>query len=514
MSDSFLDWFLLSPEQRADKEIRADLAAGQAAMMHQSRLNRDDTERLRTQLRQRTESLEERLDRLAESFTSYVELTEVRDRLSILHAQSVEQRRLAMAALTRLAAGERCDPLASDPDYWLPDAVNAVAAIVDRRRDVAAEARARALEPRADQFLLIAAAALDRAALVAERLPEVLVNDGTLSPTQYLLWRSALAGDFGSVVASLGDVVKPALLGSSGWATWASSEAERSFMTPIAWLERLTRPLASAGETVSDAAAEYIEREAGRAPERHADLPPARSETQKALTVAMLELVREGKPDERELTTRERELLSRLGGDRPDHEAEPHDLLTEVRRALLDESLDPAVRRVVLTWCAPHLTQALAGNLVADPSPTTVVVFVAGRRIPVTSTGYDQAQLQSALTATEDVVAQSRRRLWTWSIGALALVILGGALWTAGNQVGIFALLLSVPTAAVVWTRWTAWLSSRADASATRTASQQAVHQATSQAVTGDAQGAEERARRLAIEDLVRVRLNATEAAS
>jgi hypothetical protein len=290
MSDSVLDWFLLTPEQRA-------LALANQSLRAISQTSREDTDRLRRQVTAQTASIEERLTRLAASFAAFVELTELRQLMQNSYGDSVEQRQQAITALTKLASNEAAQPLVPDPTYWLPDAVIAIVAGTPDRES---EARARALDPRADEFFVLAAAALDKPEAVADRVPEVLVTDGSFSPSQYLLWRAALAGDFGPMVDKLRPSVEPAI-SKDGWAAWIEECADKARMSTIGWLERLTRPISRPDEPISQLAREFLEKEADKLPKAVTAAPgPGRTESQKALTAMMVAMVQEGKPSERE----------------------------------------------------------------------------------------------------------------------------------------------------------------------------------------------------------------------
>ncbi len=512
MSDDLLDWFLLTPEQRADKEIRADLEWTNRNLAAQSRSHRLESDRLRAQLNERTASIEQRLDRLSTSFAAYVELGEVREKLASLHGDSVEQRRQAIAALTRLAKGDRAERLQSDNSYWLPDAVNAVIAIVEGAPDPDAEGRARALEPRADEFFVLAAAALDKPELVADRLPDVMINDGALSPSQYLLWRSSLAGDFGPVVASLERVVTPALK-DGGWGAWVSEEAHRSALSPIAWLERLTRQIARPDEAIPAPAQEFIQREAATRPatttrgERG-----GRSDSQKALTAAMLAMVQEGEPAERELTLRERTLMAVLAdpSTKPVDEgaAVVTDLTAEVRLAMVDESLDPAVRRPLIRWAVPMLKRVV-DQVTTDEAPLVrVQADIAGRAVEVTSSGYDEARVASLLASRDEAVGESRSALLRWSMLTGTLLAGGLVALLLGHQAAGLVLLLVaagclVPTVRTLWTM----REERNGAALARSKAMQQLAVARDRVSVQEAERAEERGRRLAVEELLRLRL-------
>lgn len=472
MSDeSLADFFFLTPEQRRDKELAREIDAARSQMASMSRMRAQETAKLRQQLSSVTGSLETRLNRLQRMFAAYVELNEIKDELATRFTDSSDQRRTAAGVLARLAAGQPVDRMTSDERYWLPDAVNAVAAIVSGGKDAEAEARARFLDPRADEFVVLAATSLGHGSAVSERLPEVLVTDGRFSPSQQLLWRAALAGDLGEVLPSLRGVVATTLR-TDGWEEWVNDQASRTSSPPLGWLEVLTRPLADATEALLPQAETYIaEAKASLAPRVETaprrrtepeapssdgqDLVAATSAGTVALRAMLLEMVEEGLPEEHDLVLRLRAAKRQLadpGSPVADAPEQPPgaDVTEEVRTALVTEGLPARSRRELLTWVAPLLKDRVQ-SLLPKPAakPAEVPVRVAGRGVVVTAAGYDETALKS-----QQVTAGVGAR--TVVSGAAAAVLAGLAVWAgvAGNGWWVLAALCAVGLGVLTGAWW------------------------------------------------------------
>jgi hypothetical protein len=512
MSDSVLDWFLLTPEQRADKEIRADLALANQSLRAISQTSREDTDRLRRQVTAQTASIEERLTRLAASFAAFVELTELRQLMQNSYGDSVEQRQQAITALTKLASNEAAQPLVPDPTYWLPDAVNAMIAIVAGTPDRESEARARALDPRADEFFVLAAAALDKPEAVADRVPEVLVTDGSFSPSQYLLWRAALAGDFGPMVDKLRPSVEPAI-SKDGWAAWIEECADKARMSTIGWLERLTRPISRPDEPISQLAREFLEKEADKLPKAVTAAPgPGRTESQKALTAMMVAMVQEGKPSEREFSARERTLRAIVADPGAANQGDPglgddRNLTDDLRSALLDESLDPGVRRLLVSWALPHLRAALADLPRPLNGDAVAKAVVAGRTVTVTTRGYDEQQALSYLASGAERTSAAKRLMVMWAAGAAAVLAAGAILLLAGQSWGSLIIAVAAVAGWFAFARWREWRSVEQQEGVDRVEAAEELAAAATKVTAIEASISEERARYEAAEELVRVRL-------
>ncbi len=422
MADDLLDWFLLDANERRDKQLREDLDYANIQIRSAAEAGRRNADKLRRDLDQVTGTLESRLNRLQRMFGAYVELNSLRDEVSTTFEKSAEQRRKAIGVLTRLAVGQPAERMESDPRYWLPDAINAVTGLVSGKPDPEAEARARYLDPRADEFIVLASTALDRPDLVAARLPDVLVTDGSFSASQELLWNSAVAGDFGDVLPTIRAVIEPTL-SSEGWPEWVQAKAKTAGATPLAWVEMLTRPLAT-DDAVPEPAAAYVlhaglKDSLATVPGTR-DKPGAdtgRSESQKALTTMMLAMVSEGLPEEREHLSKIRMLQAVLAD--PDQEVtgdpglgQRSDVTERVRSALTDRSLAAAVRRELLSWCAQRLAATIE-HLAQDQDrvATSIAVSVMGATVPVTASGYPSDALARVDQSLVEAQREARRAL-------------------------------------------------------------------------------------------------------
>ncbi|GAA1826364.1 hypothetical protein ACFFOM_15510 [Microlunatus capsulatus] len=446
------DWFFTSEAGRTNllRSQVDDLAASSASANARS-------SRLSSQLAQLQGSLETRLNALSQAFDAYVELGDVREQLAA-HAGTAAVRRDVLAAVEALVAGrpaERVEPGPED-DYWLPHAMNAVTALVAGAPDRAAEERAAALDRQADLFVVVLLGALGRGALVADRVPDLLVTDGSLGPEQVALWHALLAGvhnDPGGgpdLLAAVGERWAPTLAGGDAaeWRDWVAEQSGAADAdAELAWVRALLD-----GQVLLPLVApaprrrEVSRRRAAEEPVA----PPAADEDPRAVLRATAgAMIAEGSEPERDLLVRARLLRQRIedpGGLPPTAPAEP--VRTGVRdlvREAFAGTRDPALRARLLGWLHPGLRQAVEAAA-ASPLPAVEPVEqrTPGGPLVVGPDGPDPARLAQV---RHNISARPHDGTWSPVVpgvlaGAAGLLALVGAL--LGWPLGLVLLVLAV----------------------------------------------------------------------
>ncbi len=367
-------WFFTSEAGRTNLlRSQVDELAASSASAHAR------SSRLSSQLAQLQGSIESRLDALSEAFDAYVELGDVREQLAA-HAETAAVRRDVLAAIDALVGGRRAgrvDPGEAD-DYWLPHAMNAVMALIAGGRDRTAEARARTLGRQADLFVVVLLGALGHGSLVADRVPELLVTDESLSATQVVLWRAVLDGVYGgpeersAVLDAVGARWRSTLAAGSGaeWRGWVAAQSgAEDAEAELAWVRTLLDgqvllPLAGRGPRAQPAGSGSPTEQAGTA--------SAGSDLRAALRTEAGSMIAEGSAAERDLLARAKQLRRRIedpAGTGAEPPAEPP--RTGVRTLVQQECAttgDPQLRARLLDWLRPGLLQAVEAAAAA-PSP-------------------------------------------------------------------------------------------------------------------------------------------------
>ncbi|WP_375426106.1 hypothetical protein [uncultured Friedmanniella sp.] len=355
------DWnWLFASDYGRDKMLASevDQLSAQAASA------RATNSRLSSQLASLEGSLDSRLSALSAAFDAYVELGDVREQLAAYGAEATIRRKV-VATLQALAAGGRPARIAPEAEgYWLPYATNAVIALVEGRADTEAEEQARSLSHDTDLFIVVLLGALDRGALVAARVPDLLVGDGTLTPAQVALWRAVLAGVYpepepgGTVlIDAVGEAWRGTLAtgDAKDWQRWVVEHADQDSTAQLQWVAdllqgRVLMPLSSP---------------AADAPEAGAPAADPRSELQ-AVAIAV---VTAGSDPERDLVQRAGELRRKIEHPRVGLALAPDPVaVRSVVRTEFETTTDPGRRAVLLGWLRPGLAQAVAAAA-AQPSP-------------------------------------------------------------------------------------------------------------------------------------------------
>ena len=189
------DWGREQRQSRELEELRDELS-------YASR----QTGQLRSRLAQVTGTLEARVNRLANAFDAFVELSDLRHEL-IAYAGAAEVRQHAGRVLAALAAGDV--PPAAPPDvpgYWLHPAVAAVAELAgggDAAKEVT-EATERD-DRRTATFVCLALVALGRRAAIRAEWVEAAFGEAGAEVTslQRTLWLAAARGGLGEAGAQV-----------------------------------------------------------------------------------------------------------------------------------------------------------------------------------------------------------------------------------------------------------------------------------------------------------------------
>lgn len=437
------DWFLASDYGR-DKILRTQVdelayAASSAAAR---------SARLSSQLASLQGSLDTRLSALSAAFDAYVELGDVREQLAA-YAGLAAVRRDVMAAVDALAAGRTATPV--DPGeeaYWLPYATNAVIALAAGAPDPEAEAEGRRLSRDADLFLVTLLGALGRGGLVADRLPDLLVGDGTLTPAQVTLWDAYLAGVFPEPAPSAGPVEGPVLAAIGD--RWRSSLAAGDGAEWLGWVAARsgTDDAAAQLQWIADLLAGRVLLPLLPADDEGADPSPA-----DRLRAAAITMVAAGSDAERDLLLRARELRRRIEnptGALP--EAAPPQEVRELVRQAFAISTDPDRRAALLGWLRPGLLQAVEASAARPPLPLEPVRrSLPGGVIAVGPTGPVPDQLATIRSRVGEQHPGSRARPLVPAVvaGIVALVAVVG-LVAGWPTVGVVLLLLGAVVAAGV----------------------------------------------------------------
>lgn len=436
MSD-MADWdWILANDYGRDKMLRSQVDE-LAAVSASARASRA---RLSSQLASLQGSLDSRLTALSAAFDAYVELGDVREQLAG-YGEEAAVRREVMTAVEALAAGRTAQPVSLEAEgYWLPYAVNAVIALITGTRDRAVEEQARALSREADLFVVVLLGALDRGGLVSDRLPDLLVSDGTLTAAQLVLWRALLAGVYPepapgetSLLEAVGVGWRSTLAAGDGseWRQWAAQHAAGGDgPAQLQWVAdllhgRVLMPLRSP--------------QAGDA----AEVGPRDKLRGVAIT-----LIAAGSEAERDLLRRARELRRKI--EQPMTGLPPAPDPVEVRsvvRQVFETTTDPARRTVLLGWLQPGLAEAVTA-IASLPSsqPERVRRSLPRGAITVGPDGPDADLLAKVKERVREAHPGAASRPLVPAVVAAVLVVLA-LVGLAGDWSGVLVVLLFIAAA-------------------------------------------------------------------
>ncbi len=424
------DWFFASEASR-DRMLKREIDGLQSS----AAAARSQSLRLSSQLRNLQGSLETRLGALSAAFDAYVELGDVREELDG-YPDSRAIRRDALRAIEALTRGVRPAPVPRrNLDYWLADAVNALIdiALIDIVQNGSTTDGWSKIppEPDAQWFIVAAAGALGQGRRVADRVPNLLTSDGSLSARQLALWDAARGGVFGDVLDDVRAVWEPTLdLSATTWVSWVRASARSSGpLTSLHWLQRFLS--------------------AGAPAPTPTEPDPDRDTVSAGLRQVVGELVAAGYGDERALLERARVLRQRIEHPtaallppRDQAEAGPG-VTTVVQRVLADRATDPGVRHVLTQWVRPGLDAAARsfGEAVAAATmPVSTVATEAGTLV-LTDGRADPGRLREIDRALQQryATARSAPRI---PLGLAAALLLLGLALLAGRVVAIGVLVL------------------------------------------------------------------------
>jgi len=481
-NDLFGGWMQESDhaQSRRIRELTDDLGYLRSSLGQQSRT----ASALRSDLASLRGSIETRLARLSEAFDAFVELSSLRDQLSLVAGPALV-RQATRARLVALGSGPRGAGPVLDvsgtpaaPGYWLADALGALGP-----DDAGAADRAAAIDRRRTAtFLTVAGAACGNVDLVARWASDAL---GTLDPAhpvtraQRAVWVAAAQG-------RLGDDARDVLLDRLRAAVAALPDATVEQSVEV-WTAEV-RAAAGGGGTVSRTAeagapqvsqarraadaltalraavATPVERVAvpvyGTADGLPADAAGTSQSTDTTLDelVAVLRaLVDEGAEEERALMTRIAELEAVVTGHDapgPAWDAASGDLLTLLREDALErrDAVGAAARDACASWLLTTADALLAESDVTPPAHLEVPVMGVMLRARPTGPvdGVDQALVRARTPQHPRTPRETRVTVGT-ATGA-------GILWLAtlvdGSDLrwlyGIVAVALTVAAGALV----------------------------------------------------------------
>lgn len=454
MADDW-QWFWAS-EQGRDRILRDELEGLQA----QSALASARSARLNSQLTHLSGSIESRLSALSTAFDAYVELGDVREQLAG-YPDTTAIRRDAASAIDSLSRGGTARPVDSrGAEYWLPHAVNAVAALVQGRPEPETERRAVELDRDAELFVVAAAGALGRGDQVASRVPDLLVCDGSLTAHQAALWSACWGGVYPAVLPEVGRRWSASLAGDAdpdGWVAWlrdgaGSARAEDA----MRWLDQLTSPAAS---TEPARVEPPVPSDSTVPSNTTVPLDPT-----VPLRAVVSELVARGVPGEAELLLRARELRQRIehpgSGDRSSPEPVAPagartgtTVVVAVRQAVANVPPGSDAQRELLSWVSVPLIHAVGvlSQEAAAVEPPRASARTPGGVVSVSTDGPDPGALQRVRANVDVLNSPPTRTLYvSAALGALLAVLAVLAVLLGGSTALPVLLALGAAVAAVV----------------------------------------------------------------
>ncbi|GAA4633995.1 hypothetical protein GCM10023196_073780 [Actinoallomurus vinaceus] len=350
------DWWTDYRQSRQIRELQREVEATRDR-------GEKDARRLQSKLTELESAVDQRLDRLTDSFNAFVELSELRRELAAFE-QEAQVRSVTRRLLVRLAeGGADLPPLEMDecPGYWLAPAVKALSALA-RGDEVAADEYAAVAserdEDRTALFLTLALVAAEAHTLAAPWLARALPPlDLTVTRIQRQLWTTCASGLFGEpgrahVERRLAELVdglsaETAAAERDSWreaANFAVREEDRP------WLPRTLRKVTSLADPPVSAVRLALLR--ARAEEAVGALDAGEDLTGAALPEdlgsVLNALVDEGSPRERPLIDRAWELRQIIENDaeRPEPWDAPAGNTLELLRRDMFESERRALRAV------------------------------------------------------------------------------------------------------------------------------------------------------------------------
>ncbi|MUL39976.1 hypothetical protein FZ103_02080 [Streptomonospora sp. PA3] len=438
-------------------------------------------DRLNSEMRRISGSLEQRLDRLSTSFDAFVELSDLRALLAVFTEPAAVRYRTH-----RVLEGAADDDGGRDDvaGYWLCPAARGLSAAVrgdtsGARSHMAAAAAVDAL--RAGTFALLgtAAAAPDEAPLMADWILAKILPELPDEVTRYqrALWIAAgdgLLGDdaYAAVQQAAADAVRRADADGDPAARpefWISAapapapparsrvlsgcegarrqvEAAARLASLRAWLEEALMPQEDAAE------------EAGAADSAAADGRGGAAGGQGGLDEEAAETLRllidEGTAEEAPHLARATQLRAVIESSGTASADNPVPAWTDpagstaelVRADAVSRLCSPGRRALAIGVYSPVIAQAaedLAGRAAEQVDAEAEVVY-HGKRVRVTAGGVDEASLRAAREAVEASYAPDRTRLaWAGAAGgaAVLLAVLALAAQTAGLWLAVVAAL-------------------------------------------------------------------------
>lgn len=429
--DDLLDWFLTSPEFRRDRNLRRDIEA-----LSSSRWQSDiENSRLRRQLGEVQMAQSEQLQDVVRRLEAYMELDTLRDSLD---PRSKATRLAAAAMIEQLAMGQRPEPMDTGAgDYDLPFAMNAIRGQVLGEPDEESLRRALSIEPSSELLVVTAVAGLGRGDDVAERLPGVLANDGTLTGPQRVVFDAVLEGAFGpDALARCRDVLVPGIT-DDGWVEWLGEDPSRKLVSLVTGEE-------------DGGAPRLMEWTPGEAPAEAVELAPAPPDLSRLRSTAG-QLIMAGRRDERPRLQRVEE-LSRVAFAIPEPERSDSRAVTDiVRDALTGSTMGADARRELISWIEPQLRPVVESLRPQESAPSVRKVTVGTELVPIRA----DSDLPDPASAAAEAVAKGRAAVRGFNTAAVVLGVAGliGFVALLKPALIVALVVLAAAIGGAAWTR-------------------------------------------------------------
>jgi hypothetical protein len=422
------DWGRESRQNRTLDELRDELSYASGQTSH-----------LRSKLAQVTGSLEARVNRLANAFDAFVELSDLRQEL-IVYAGAAEVRQHAGRVLAALAAGQV--PPAEPPDvpgYWLHPAVSAVQELAAGGDATKALTQATERDDRRTAvFLCLALVALGRRNEIRAEWVEAAFGqpaaDGSVTGLQRTLWLAAAQGGLGDagaqVVSDRLRVLTEPAEGEGETRSWVGLIATPGGTADGVLKDaRVDAQVSAAGQlsrlraAVERITGDQAIREPAASVLRADEALGGEQQPEGSGVVEMLRLhIGDGSEPERELLARVAVLRAKLNDTTqgPVSAEEPAGQATELIADDLQGQGGPHLAAFALRLVGPALgsaAEALHDGAVAEP-PAGVTVRAEGQDLEIAPDGpRSLAEAEAKLRATGQPVASKEFR------GAVAIAV-------------------------------------------------------------------------------------------
>jgi hypothetical protein len=471
MSDFWVDY----SQNRRIRTLEEDIAAARSYAYRQSHT-------LKTELSKLRGNIEAKLNRLAEAFDAFVELSDIRASMAGFAREASVRRRARhlVIGLAERAGNPEIPPppsveIEDVPGYWLPPATHGLAALVRAdasaaERDIA-EAQARD-SYRTVVFLSLALGLAGQPESAEPWFEEAFVAlSGQTSRVQRVLWVAGATGRYGDFGRSLAarrvdDYVRslasdPAGPLAEAWRSALPRSDKRLLPPTLRNLDHLIPPLAAHAQL--GRLHNLCEQALTTEPSSATLEPPATSSgtgdtggasnhAHDPRTEMVHALIDEGSPDEHDLLRRVAEL--RRSVDEDGTHNDPWDVVAGETVELIRSDAfggHRQLRAISVRACRPIILH-LAGETTAaaaNPPPERITVPIQRHRISLRPGEPDAADLDAAC---EEIAANLGTRIPERA--GIALAGVGAALLLVGVLTGWFLVIAGIVAGAaggIVW---------------------------------------------------------------